>query len=216
MSTSHISRGRRYATAGFAACLAAGAATMAFGAGATSPHGNAAGRPADPSPVAESLGPSMPTRITIQRLGMAVGVVDLRASADGRTLALPPLRQTGWDSTSVTPGQAGITVITGYISRTAKQPGALKSIDKLKDGDVITVDRKDSKQISYRVTGVDYYAKGTFPAAKVFPQTRVPELRLISTGGPLHKGDPLGNALVTAVAATPDPADAGPTDTGPH
>ncbi|MDO7868390.1 hypothetical protein [Nocardioides jiangxiensis] len=49
------------------------------------------------------------------------------------------------------------------------------------------------------MTGIDYYARGTFPAATVFPQTRRPELRLISTGGPLHDGDPLGNAVVTAV-----------------
>lgn len=208
MTTSPTTQ-RRFVTAGFAACLVAGAASMAFGSGAT----QSVGPDADSTPTATqtaqtaqaALPASPPDRITIKRLRIAAKVVGLRASADGTTLTLPPLDQAGWDATSVTPGAAGITVVTGYIARTADQPGVLRDLGRLRDGDVVTVERKDGRRIDYRVTAIDYYAQGTFPAERVFPRTNRPELRLISTGGPLRKGDRLGNAVVTAVAD-----DAGP------
>lgn len=206
MTTSPTAQ-RRFVTAGFAACLVAGAASMAFGSGATRTAGadQAAATPAATQTTQAALPASPPSRITIKRLRIAAKVVGLRASADGTTLTLPPLDQTGWDATSVTPGAAGITVVTGYIARTAGQPGALRELGRLRDGDVVTVERKDRKRIDYRVTAIDYYAQGTFPAERVFPQTNRPELRLISTGGPLRKGDPLGNAVVTAVVDDPGP-----------
>ena len=198
MTTSPTTRQRRFVTAGFAACLAAGVASMAFGSGVTQTAGP--GREARPTSTATVLAPSPPERITIERLKLAANIVELRAAADGKTLSLPPLRATGWDASSVMPGQAGITVVTGYIARTTKQPGALRGLDRLHDGDVVTIERKDRKKIHYRVTKVDYFPQGRFPADRVVPRTNRPELRLISTGGPLHQGDPLGNAVVTAVA----------------
>ncbi|GGO90463.1 hypothetical protein GCM10011584_22290 [Nocardioides phosphati] len=198
MSTS-LPRRHRLLTAGVAVCLAAGGATMAFGAG-VSPQAAPGVTQAPAAVTAAPLPPSPPDQILIERLRLAAKVVELRAAADGRTLTLPPLRETGWDSTSVTPGEAGITVVTGYIARTSRQPGVLKGLGRLRDGDVVTVERKDRKRVHYRVTSVDYYAQGSFPADRVFPRTDRPELRLISTGGPLHHGDPLGNAVVTAVA----------------
>lgn len=199
MSRSSATRQRRFVTAGFATCLAAGVASMAFGSG-LSPTASPGPTEGAASPAAATLTPSPPERITIERLKLAAQVVELRASADGKTLTLPPLDRTGWDATSVTPGQPGITVVTGYIARTTRQPGVLHGLGRLHHGDVVTVERKDRKEVRYRVTAIDYYAQGSFPASRVFPRTNRPELRLISTGGPLHKGDPLGNAVVTAVA----------------
>lgn len=199
MTTSTTSRQRRFLAAGFAACLIAGAGSMAFGSGATS---TTTPEPvsATATPTAPALPPSPPSRITIKRLQLKANVVELRASADGTTLTLPPLHQTGWDATSVTPGEAGITVVTGYIARTSTQPGVLRGLGRLKGGDVVSIERKDRKRVDYRVTAIDYYPQGKFPAEQVFPKTSRTELRLISTGGPLRKGDPLGNAVVTAVA----------------
>lgn len=199
MTTSQISRSRRVTTAVFAACLAGGVAVMAFGAGATTVP-SASPEPATTTPASQTLPASEPTRLTIPRIDVSAKVVELRAAADGKTLTLPPLRQAGWDATSATPGEAGITVITGYIARTATEPGALHGLGRLRAGDLVSVRRADARKVDYRVTAVDYYPQGEFPAEQVFPSTARPELRLISTGGPLRKGDPLGNAVVTAVA----------------
>ncbi len=196
MST--VSRQRRVVVAGFAALLLLGGAAMAFGGG-TAGTAESQSSPSTSS-TTETMSRSRPVRIRIDRLDVTAKVRVLRAAADGSTLALPPLRQTGWDATSVTPGQVGITVVTGYIARTTREPGVLKGLARLREGDVVTLRRKDGRAVDYRVTGIAYYPQGRFPATKVFTRTSRPELRLISTGGPLRKGDPLGNAVVTAVA----------------
>lgn len=198
-ATSTASRRRRVAAAGFAASLLlGGGATVAFGGGMTaSPEPESA---PTTGVTAAALPASRPVRIEIERLDVAARVRVLRAADDGSTLALPPLRATGWDATSATPGEVGITVVTGYIARTARQPGVLRGLARLRTGDVVTLRRKDGRTVDYRVTGIAYYEQGQFPAARVFTRTNRPELRLISTGGPLHRGDPLGNAVVTAVA----------------
>lgn len=197
-STSTVERRRRVVVAGFAACLVLGVGAVASGGGTTaSPQPESA--PTTGS-TAATLPPSRPVRMSIDRLDVAARVRVLRAADDGRTLALPPLRAAGWDVTSATPGEAGITVVTGYIARSAREPGLLKGLARLREGDVVTLRRKDGRAVDYRVTGVAYYPQGHFPATQVFTRTTRPELRLISTGGPLHRGDPLGNAVVTAVA----------------
>lgn len=197
-STSTVTRQRRAVVAGFAACLVLGVGAVAFGGGTTaSPQPESA---PTTGATAATLPASRPVRIRIDRLDVTAKVRVLKAAEDGSTLALPPLRATGWDATSVTPGQAGITVVTGYIARTTREPGVLRGLARLRAGDVVTLRRKDGRTVDYRVTGIAYYPQGQFPAAKVFTRTERPELRLISTGGPLHRGDPLGNAVVTAVA----------------
>lgn len=197
-TTSTASRRRRVAAAGFATCLLLGGATLAFGGGTTaSPEPESA---PTTGVTAAALPASRPVRIHIERLDVTARVRVLRAADDGSTLALPPLRATGWDATSATPGEVGITVVTGYIARTKRQPGVLRGLARLRTGDVVALRRQDGRTVDYRVTGIAYYEQGQFPAARVFTKTNRPELRLISTGGPLHRGDPLGNAVVTAVA----------------
>lgn len=198
MTTTTSTPRRRVAVAGFAACLVLGGAAVAFGGGtAATPQQESS---PSTSATAETMPASRPVRIRIDRLGVTAKVRVLRAAEDGSTLALPPLRAAGWDATSVTPGEVGITVVAGYIARTAKEPGVLKGLARLRHGDVVTLRRRDGRTVDYRVTGIAYYRQGQFPAARVFTRTTRPELRLISTGGPLHRGDPLGNAVVTAVA----------------
>lgn len=197
-STSTVNRPRRAVAAGFAACLVLGVGAVAFGGGTTtSPQPESA---PTTGATAATLPASRPVRIRIDRLDVTAKVRVLEAAADGSTLALPPLRATGWDATSATPGEAGITVVTGYIARTTSEPGVLRGLVRLREGDVVSLRRKDGRTVDYRVTGIAYYPQGRFPATRVFTRTTRPELRLISTGGPLHRGDPLGNAVVTAVA----------------
>lgn len=191
-------RQRRIVTAGFVAALVLGGGAVAIGGVTTgTPQPESAPTTGAAAP---TLPASRPVQIRIDRLGVTARVRVLKAAEDGSTLALPPLRATGWDATSATPGEAGITVVTGYIARTTREPGVLRGLARLRAGDVVTLRRKDGRTVDYRVTGMAYYPQGQFPATRVFTRTRRPELRLISTGGPLHRGDPLGNAVVTAVA----------------
>jgi hypothetical protein len=190
----------RLAAAGFVVCLAATVATMAISAGSSvpSPSTSPASAP-DSTAASRPLPASPPTRLRIEKLGVSTAVVRL-GTGSGQSLELPPLHGAGWDATSVTPGQAGITVVAGFIRRGTDQPGALRDLGKLKRGDIISLRRADDQDVDYRVARIAYYPEGTFPAAKVFAPVSSPELRLVTTGGALRKGDPLGNAVVYATA----------------
>lgn len=207
MSPSRANRPPRLVVAGLAACLFAAAGAVAS-SGSGTPTDSPADQPAaSAAGSAPALAPSPPSSLIIERLGLSTDVVQLRAAPDGKSLELPPLERLGWDSTSATPGQAGVTVVTGFISRSAKQPGALRHLGRLRPGDVVALRRNDEHTVDYRVTDIAYYPQGTFPAERVFARADRPELRLISTGGPLREGDGLGNAVVTAVAEpAADPA----------
>ncbi|GAB4001766.1 class F sortase [Nocardioides ultimimeridianus] len=199
MSTSSYSHAHRIVAYGFLGCLALMVTAGLVSAGHRTPGARTEPAAAHPSPADLVLtSASPPTRLRIPGLGLDARVVRLGPDAGGRNLALPPLRAAGWDVSSVTPGQRGITVIAGFIERSAGSPGALAHLRRLHRGDVVVLRRRDGARARYLVTRIAFYAKGHLPAAKVFAPTPGPELRLVSLGGPLHRGDPIGNAVVFA------------------
>jgi hypothetical protein len=50
-------------------------------------------------------------------------------------------------------------------------------------GDLIDVARRDGRIAIFRVTSVGLYPESAFPAGRVYADTRVPSLRLITCGG---------------------------------
>lgn len=204
MTTSSVyGRRHRAAAAGLVVCLGASIGALAL---SSTSGGSAADGPAGTPPettAAAALVASPPTRMTIDALGVETRVARLGAGADGN-LELPPLQRAGWDTTSVSPGERGITVVAGYIRRTSSQPGVLRRLHRLETGDVITLQRADRKTVDYTVTDVAWYPRGEFPAADVFAPVDGVELRLVSTGGGLRDRDALGNAVVYATAEAPD------------
>lgn len=196
--TSRSAYGRRHRTAAAGLVVCLGASIGALALSATSGNSN----PGDAAPettAAASLVASPPKRMTIDALGVETPVARLGAGADGN-LELPPLQRAGWDATSVSPGERGVTVVAGYIRRTSSQPGVLRRLNRLQAGDVISLQRADRKTIDYTVTEVAWYPQGEFPAEKVFAPVDGVELRLVSTGGGLRPRDGLGNAVVYATA----------------
>ncbi|GAB3853301.1 hypothetical protein GCM10028801_05700 [Nocardioides maradonensis] len=195
MSTSSYSRTHRFVAYAFLSCLALMVVAGVAGVGHRSPRTEpTAAHPRPASTVATP--PSPPTRLRIPHLGLDVRVVRLGADAGGRNLALPPLRAAGWDRSSALAGGPGITVVAGFIERSVGQRGALTRLGRLRRGDAVVLARRDGAPARYRVTRIAFYPQGQLPATKVFGSTTRPELRLVSLGGPLHRGDPIGNAVV--------------------
>ena len=200
MSTSSYSRTHRIVAYAFLGCLALMVVAGVAGVGRRSPRTEPTAAHPDPaSTVATS--PSPPTRLRIPHLALDVRVVRLGPDAGGRNLALPPLRATGWDASSALAGERGVTVVAGFIERSAGRPGALSHLGRLRRGDTIVLARRDGGPARYRVTRIAFYTQGHLPNTKVFGSTTHPELRLVSLGGPLHAGDPIGNAVVFATLA---------------
>lgn len=170
------------------------------GSGQPSAHSSTPASPTSGTTATLPLPRSAPVRVNARRMRLTAPVVHLGAGED-QVMELPPLRKVGWDSTSVTPGENGVSVLAGFI-RSDGRPGVFEDLGRLRQGDVVVVHRKDSSAVRFRVERIVSYELGAFPADQVYASNGAPELRLISTGGSLE-GQPSGNVVVYATAVTP-------------
>jgi len=183
--------------------LLAGAAGVVLAAGGDRGP-RAAPRPTDTTPASDDgttapapLPRSQPAALTIPSMGLDTRLAALDAAQDG-LMELPPVKRAGWYTGSVTPGEVGVTIVAGYIRRSADRPGIFKDLRRLHVGDRIAVARADGSAANYLVTRIESYDKGAFPAQKVYAGGTDPELRIVTVGGALKNGDPLGNVVVFA------------------
>jgi sortase (surface protein transpeptidase) len=151
--------------------------------------------------IASPLAPSVPVRIEIPALAVNAPIMRLGRNSDG-TVQVPPLGNhhlAGWYEGSVTPGQAGSSVVLGHVD-SYSGPSVFFSIKNLLRGDVIDVARADGTVASFAVDGVQKVAKVLFPASAVYGNVPYPSLRLVTCGGPFDagQGQYLDNIVVYA------------------
>jgi sortase (surface protein transpeptidase) len=134
---------------------------------------------------AAALRRSAPVRIIIPSLRVDAPVMRLGRDTDG-SVQVPPLANhnlAGWYDRSVTPGQDGTSIILGHVD-SVTGASVFYTIKNLTRGELVQVMRADGKIATFSVDGVQEVAKATFPTAKIYDNTRYPELRLITCGGP--------------------------------
>lgn len=189
----------------------AAAAVLAGGCGGVTPGQNgppaavkpstAAGAPLSPVPRAA------PTDIDIPHIGVHSSLKPLGLLPD-HSLAVPDEHtpeQAGWFCdqpmlvittincrSGVLPGQVGPAVVLGHVDGD-RRPGVFYRLHELVEGDVIQVTLADKTVLvfaAYRVVSVpkDAYgtpnAAGVTPSQNIYGNTRGPELRVITCGGP--------------------------------
>jgi LPXTG-site transpeptidase (sortase) family protein len=143
------------------------------------------GTPGLASAVGRGMPASTPLRVEIPALNISAPLIQLGRSADG-AIQVPPLNNhnlAGWYDRTVTPGQEGTSVILGHVDNFTG-PSVFFYIKTLRRGDVIKVVRADGSVAKFDVDGVQKVAKATFPSSIIYRNTRYPELRLITCGGP--------------------------------
>ena len=194
---------RRLTIAVLVVMLVAGVTGVMLASGNASTTNDAADLPSTAQPYESgptrhaALSRSRPVTLAIPRIGLTTPLVTLDATREGM-MELPPVKRAGWYTGSVTPGEIGIAVVAGYIRRSTTAPGIFKDLNRLRTGDHLVVDRADGSSADFRVTRIESYDKGAFPTAQVYAGGDEPELRLVTTGGALRSGDPLGNVAVFA------------------
>ncbi|MFE6227305.1 class F sortase [Streptomyces sp. NPDC057854] len=188
----------------------AGCAGGGDGAPATPPAHvaeSAGPAPAERAGAVRPLGRSLPVRVRLPAAGVdARGVPELGLNADG-TVEVPSVAQAdriGWYGKGVTPGETGPAVLIGHFD-TARGPAVLKDVSRVRVGDEVTVDRADGTAAVFRVRELEQVDKDAFPTAKVYGDTRRPELRIVTCGGDLVDGHRPDNIILYAdlVAARP-------------
>ncbi|WP_328942909.1 class F sortase [Streptomyces sp. NBC_00250] len=170
------------------------------------PPARISGATAAPAPTAAPVKPlarSLPVRVQVPAAGVDTGptgpVLGLGLAADG-TVEVPSVADAdriGWYDKGVTPGQTGPAVLIGHFD-TARGPAVLKNVSKVRVGDEITVTRADGTTAVFRVRELEQVDKDTFPTAKVYGDTKRPELRLITCGGELVDGHRPDNIILYA------------------
>ena len=125
-------------------------------------------------------------------------------------MQVPPLRRAraaAWYKYSVTPGQAGTSVIEGHVDND-QGPAVFFRLGALRPGDLVNVRLADGITAVFRVTGVRQYQKSRFPAKTVYHPARYAGLRLITCGGAFDNatGQYLSSTVVYAFLVAAHPA----------
>jgi hypothetical protein len=161
------------------------AARAMTGGGTTVPGTVRMTAPNAPIRTAAELKPSVPVRIIIPALHVNAPVMLLSPAAGG-SIQVPPLANhnlAGWYDRSVMPGQDGTSVILGHVD-SYTGVSVFYNVRYLRPGQLVRVVRADGGTATFAVDGVREVAKATFPSREIYGNTRYPELRLITCGGP--------------------------------
>ena len=140
-----------------------------------------------------------PVRLSIPAIDVQTPLVRLGLNPDG-TLEVPTdFSVAGWYDRGPKPGERGAAVIVGHVDNT-EGPAVFYWLGQLTPGDVVHVRLADRTEVRFRVYAVREYPKTTFPTALVYAATPMPELRLITCGGPFDasSGHYLDNIVVFA------------------
>lgn len=172
-------------------------------------------QPSTPAPSSTPEDPSLtasdPTYIDIPAIAVHSSIIALGKAADG-TLAVPQpgpnLNKVAWYKNSVTPGQAGPSVIEGHVD-TTEGPSIFFRLGALRPGNTIEITRADHSVALFTVNAVRAY-----PSHADFPETTVfggdlaqPTLRLITCSNfDSSIGHYVGNTIVYAHLTSSRPA----------
>jgi sortase (surface protein transpeptidase) len=138
-------------------------------------------------------------RVVITSIGVDAPVVRLWLNSDG-TLQVPTnFADAGWWSGGPLPGAAGAAVIVGHVS-SVSGPGVFFRLHELAPGDMVTVERAGTADVSFRVIRLIEVAKTAFPSVAVYGPASGDQLRLITCGGQFDyaTGHFLDNLIVFA------------------
>ena len=153
------------------------------------------------------LSRSLPVSVTIPEIGVRSPLLRLGLNPDG-TLQVPSLAtsadKAAWYRNSVTPGQAGTSVIEGHVD-SYRGPAVFFRLGALRPGNKVDVKLANGVTAVFRVTGVRSYAKDEFPAKTIYGPANYAALRLITCGGDFDSatGHYLGSVVVFASLEAP-------------
>jgi Sortase domain len=125
---------------------------------------------------------SKPVRLTIPRLRVSSGLVDLGVDSRGAMEVPGDPAVAGWYDLGPTPGALGPAVIAGHVTWN-RVPAVFFQLASLRPGDLVRVSRADHRDAVFTVRRVERFDKSHFPTRAVFGPIDHAGLRLITCGG---------------------------------
>ncbi|MFD3660444.1 class F sortase [Streptomyces sp. NPDC058659] len=161
-------------------------------------------RAAGTGPVTDSvpdpLPASPPVRVRVPAVRVDAPLTEVGLDADGWIEAPPPEDDhlAGWFTGAVTPGERGTAVVVGHVD-TPRGRAVFYDLGALGKGHRVEVVRRDGRTAVFAVYGVEVVPKEGFPAERVYGDSGLPELRLITCGGTFTRATGYeGNVVVSA------------------
>ncbi|GHE30819.1 class F sortase [Streptomyces capitiformicae] len=159
----------------------------------TTPRGTFTNVP-DPLPYA------MVERVRIPSIQVDAPVVPVGLDPQGWVDA-PPAQDpnlAGWFTGAVSPGERGTAVIVGHVDND-RGPAVFYGLGALKKGSRVEIRRGDAKTAVFEIYGIEVFEKNNFPGDRVYGNSGIPELRVITCGGGFSQQNGYdGNVVVFA------------------
>lgn len=95
----------------------------------------------------------LPRALYIDKISVKARVLPMGVNPDGTIQAPKNIFDSGWYTSSVRPGEPGVTFINAHASG-ATRYGLFAYLDKLSAGDIIRIEKGDGTQLRYKVTQV--------------------------------------------------------------
>ncbi|MEI5103053.1 class F sortase [Streptomyces sp. PmtG] len=160
---------------------------------------------ADRAPSAQRGAPapltfSSASRVRVKALRVDAPVMPVGLDAEGWVDAPPPEdpNLAGWFTGAVSPGEKGTAVVVGHVDN-QRGPAVFYGLGSLKKGNRVEILRSDRRTAVFEIYGIEVFAKNDFPGDRVYGDTGVPELRVITCGGGFSKQNGYdGNVVVFA------------------
>lgn len=96
------------------------------------------------------VAPDQPRILRIGKIGVAARILSL-GEKDGAVDAPKTVYDAGWYNKSAKPGQAGAALIDGHSPETGYNFGIFSKLDRLNNGDTLTVEKGDGTSLTYKV-----------------------------------------------------------------
>ena len=158
-----------------------------------------------PDSVPDPLPASPPVRVRVPAVRVDAPVTEVGLDAGGWIEAPPPEDDhvAGWFTGAVTPGERGTAVVVGHVD-TPYGRAVFYDLGALGKGHRVEIVRRDGRTAVFSVYGVEVVPKEGFPAERVYGDSGLPELRLITCGGTFtqetgYKGNVVVSARLVAV-----------------
>lgn len=140
-------------------------------------------KPVTVAPASREVG--KPTELSIPAIGVVERLHAVGLKADG-AMQTPNFGDAGWYDRGPRPGAAGPAVLVAHVHGPAGDD-VFARLHDLKAGDLVTVKRTDGAA-TFVVESVERARKEALPYGRIWNETDVPVLRLITCGG---KPDPV-------------------------
>ncbi|MER6091978.1 class F sortase [Streptomyces bluensis] len=140
------------------------------------------------------------SRIRIPAIQVDAPVMPVGLDLQGWVDAPPPddPNLAGWFTGAVSPGENGTAVLVGHVDN-QHGPAVFYGLGALHKGYRIEVLRNDGKTAVFEIYGVEVFEKNNFPGDRVYGNSGVPEIRVITCGGGFSKQNGYdGNVVVFA------------------